>query len=337
MEVARGLHHAERGRERGADADLAGRGLDEVRSGRHGEHRRLPDPVVAPQLAGLQDHLEVGRARRLARRGDLVVRLRVPPAQEQRAVEHDVDLVRAELHDLRDLAQSRVERAEPGGERSGDARDVHAAPPQLFDGDRHELRVQTDGGDGGDRRIDGVRPHRLGAHRHDLADGVGSLQRRQVHATDRQVERPELRCLLDRALGERCRALLQPDRVDGHGMRDQTMRLRARRQHGTAVAPLDLGWLRHRSAPPRCIVADRLRTPRSARYARAVRMQTIEEESRHAQGVHRHGRGHRADRRGVQQQQLGHRKFPEPGGDDRVHGRHGLRRAPDAPRPPRST
>ena len=62
----------------------------------------------------------------LARRHDLVVRLRVPAAEEQRTVQHDVDLVGAELHDLGDLAEPGVERAEPGRERAGDARHVHA-------------------------------------------------------------------------------------------------------------------------------------------------------------------------------------------------------------------
>ena len=66
--------------------DLARRRLDEVGTGRHRQHRRLPDTVVAAELARLQDHLEVGGAGGLARGHELVVRLRVPAAQEQRAV-----------------------------------------------------------------------------------------------------------------------------------------------------------------------------------------------------------------------------------------------------------
>ena len=47
-----------------------------------------------------------------------------------------------------------------------------------------------------------------------LPGRVGALERRQIHAADRELEREDLRVLLDRALRERCRALLERDRVD---------------------------------------------------------------------------------------------------------------------------
>src|SRR5438477_633930 len=55
---------------------------------------------------------------------------------------------------------------------------------------------------------------RLGAERAHLAGGVRALQRGQVHAADRQVQRPQLGLLLDRALAERGRTLLDAHLVD---------------------------------------------------------------------------------------------------------------------------
>ena len=57
--------------------------------------------------------------------------------------------------------------------------------------------------------------HRLGAERRDLARRVGSLERRQIHHPDREVEGRELRALLDRALRELAGAGLERNRVDG--------------------------------------------------------------------------------------------------------------------------
>ena len=57
--------------------------------------------------------------------------------------------------------------------------------------------------------------HRLRAQRRHLAGRVGSLERRQVHHPDRQIERGELRSLLDRALGELAGTRLERDGIDG--------------------------------------------------------------------------------------------------------------------------
>ena len=65
-----------------------------------------------------------------------------------------------------------------------------------------------------DRPGSGGRPR---AHRDDLADGIRALERGEVHAPDREIERPQLRLALDRALRERGRPLLEPDGVHrGH-------------------------------------------------------------------------------------------------------------------------
>ena len=69
-------------------------------------------------------------------------------------------------------------------------------------------------GDGRDRRVARLRAHRLDAHRPDLARRVLSLEGRQVHHRDRELERPQLRRLLDRAALERIDALLDADLVD---------------------------------------------------------------------------------------------------------------------------
>ena len=91
------------------------------------EQRRAPHVVVGPELAGLEDHLEVRVAARLLHLHDLVVDLRVAAGEERAAVDDHVDLVRAELDrraNVRDLHGRRVlARREPGGDR----RDLHAA------------------------------------------------------------------------------------------------------------------------------------------------------------------------------------------------------------------
>src|SRR3984885_11827338 len=91
-EVPDGLQHDQGDRERGGRADLAGRGLDEVGAGQHGQPRGTPHVVQGDQLAGLQDDLEVGSASLaggaggclddLADGGDLVVDQLVVPGQE---------------------------------------------------------------------------------------------------------------------------------------------------------------------------------------------------------------------------------------------------------------
>ena len=78
----------------------------------------------------------------------------------------------------------------------------------------HERRVDADRRDVRDRRIARLRVDRLGAQRPDLARGVLPLERGQVDHPDRQVERPQLRGLLDRALLERLDPLVDPDLVD---------------------------------------------------------------------------------------------------------------------------
>ena len=100
-----------------------------------------------------------------------------------------------------------------------------------------------------DRRVERVGPDRLRAQLRRPCPAVSdALERRQVHAPDRQVERPQLRLPLDRALREGRGALLQPDGVDGgHPRRRGARRPSARRARGPGPRAFDLGCLGHRT------------------------------------------------------------------------------------------
>ena len=109
-----------------AGLDLAGRRLDEVGAGGDREQRRAPDVVVRPELAGLEDHLQVGVAAGLLHLHDLVEDLRVAAGEERAAVDHHVDLVGAELDGLADVGELDVERRLAGRERRRDRGDLDA-------------------------------------------------------------------------------------------------------------------------------------------------------------------------------------------------------------------
>ena len=130
---------------------------------------------------------------------------------------------------------------------------------ELLQRDRHELRVQADRRDGRDRVVERVRPDGFRADRDDLADRVAPLERGEVHRPDREIERPELRVALDRALRERGRTLLQPDCVDGgrtdghpHGLAHRDRQRPAR---------LDLRCSGHASMVADPVVAGSWRSP----------------------------------------------------------------------------
>ena len=153
-------------------------------------------------------------AGRLLDLDDLLEDRQVVAGQEGAAVDDHVDLVgagldrRADLGDL-DVAE-RLARREPRRD-AGDL-DRRALERVLRLGD--ERRVDAHRGDGRDRRVARLRAHRLDAHRPDLARRVLSLEGRQVHHRDRELERPHLRRLLDRAPLERIDPLLDADLVD---------------------------------------------------------------------------------------------------------------------------
>ena len=234
VHVADRLEHAERHRQRRGGADLAGRGLDEVAAGGHREQRRPADVVVGAELAGLENHLQVGLAAGLLHLHDLVVDLGVAAGEEGAAVDHHVDLVGAELDRLAHVGELDRERRLAGRERGRDRRHLDRRAAEPRHGGRDEVRIDADRRDRRDRRVDGVGADRLRAQRRDLAGRVGALERRQVHHPDRELERLQLRLLLDRALRQRRRALFERDRVDGADSRQPRLQreLEAARQCG---------------------------------------------------------------------------------------------------------
>ena len=214
VDVADRLQHHELHRQRRRAGQLARRRLDEVPAGRHREQRRAPDVVVRAELRDLEDHLQVRLAARLLDAHDLVVDLGVAARQERAPVDHHVDLVGAHRHSVLDVAHLDVERRLSGGEVRRHAGDLHAGAAQLLLRGRHEVRVDADRGDARDVGVGRVGPDRLRAERGDLARRVLPLQRRQVAAADRELERPDLRLLLDAALRQLARARLDRDLVD---------------------------------------------------------------------------------------------------------------------------
>jgi hypothetical protein len=77
-----------------------------------------------------------------------------------------------------------------------------------------EVDMVIDRGATWNSRVARIGPDRLRAERRDLAGRVGALERRQVGATDRKLEREDLCLLLDRPLRERRGALFESNRVD---------------------------------------------------------------------------------------------------------------------------
>ena len=157
----------------------------------------------------------MGGAARLLDAHDLVHDLRVAAGEERAAIDHHVDLVGPERDGLADVLELHLDRRLAGRERGRHRGDLHgrAGEPLLRDGD--EVRVDADRRHGRDRRVAGIRVHRLRAQGGDLARRVRAFEGRQIHHPDREVERGELRALLDRALRELARAGLERDRVDG--------------------------------------------------------------------------------------------------------------------------
>ena len=175
----------------------------------------MADVVVAAQLGGLEDHLQVGVAAGLAHAHDLLLHAGVVAGQERLARDHHVDLVRARGDRVLGVAQLDVQAAPgPTGSRSPPRRSCTPVPASARARDAGERRVHADGRAGRDLghvrgRADGLR-----AEVADLARRVGALERREVEHRDGQADALLLGGRLDRALAERGGALLDPDAVD---------------------------------------------------------------------------------------------------------------------------
>ena len=201
-EVAHRFEHHEGDRRRGRRRDLAGGRLDEVGAAGHGQPRRPAHVVQRGQLAGLEDHLEVGPAAGRLHRTDLVEHRGVAPGEEGAPVDHHVDLVGARVDRVGDVGQLHVEGGPAGRERGGHRRDGHPRAGHGTAGGAHEVGVDADGRDARAGVVAGLGLHRLGAQRPHLAGRVGALERGEVGHRHDGVERPALGTLLDRPGGQ---------------------------------------------------------------------------------------------------------------------------------------
>ena len=89
--------------------------------GGHREHRRPAHVVEGPELAGLEDHLEVRVPAGLADRDDLLEHRRVVAGEECAAVDDHVDLVGPGRDGGPRLGELDVEERLARGERRRDA------------------------------------------------------------------------------------------------------------------------------------------------------------------------------------------------------------------------
>ena len=215
---------------------LARRRLDEVGARGHREDRRPANVVVRPELADLEDHLQMRWAGCLLHADDLVVDLRVAAGEERAAVDHHVDLVGAHRDDLLNLPHLDVDRRLAGRECGRDRRDLDAAfragaRPRSARGSGRRRRAATDGIDGSD----GIRPHRLRAESGHLP-GVScpsSVVRSIIRIASSSANSFDSR-LIDRRASDRG-TFLDRDLVDGADARKTRLerQLEARGQRGS--------------------------------------------------------------------------------------------------------
>src|ERR1700722_13688449 len=239
------LQHHQGHREGGRRAHLPGRGLDEIGPGQHRQPGGAAHVVQRDQLAGLQDHLEVGIVPAdLVHRGDLVEDQPVLPGEERAAVDHHVDLVGARRDRRPDIGQLHVRAAPAAREGRGDAGHVYAGALRLGRGDARQVRIDAHRRDRRHGRVVRVRVLGLGAHRAYLARGVLALQGGQVDHRDRQVQRQPLRRGLNRPGGQHRRARLGPDAVHTGQSVQEPSQFRACDSHrGHRLALRSKNWL----------------------------------------------------------------------------------------------
>ena len=213
-EVADRLQHHQGHRQRRRDRDLAGGGLDEVAAGQHGQPGGPPHVVVGGQLAGLQDHLEVGvPAGLLGRpRSRRRPRLYRPARNAPRLITMSISSAPAATA-ARVSASLTSSGAWPDGNAVATLARCTPTAAQHLGHVRDHRRVDADRADVRAGRVGRVRAQRLGGQRPHLARGVRPLQRGQVDHPDRQVDRLGLGGGLDGAGAELCRPLLRADLV----------------------------------------------------------------------------------------------------------------------------
>ena len=129
---------------------------------------------------------------------DLVVDLRVAPGEERAAVDHHVDFVGAVLDDPAHLLELRLDGRLARGKRGRDRCDLDVRPLDSSDRGRNEVRIDADRSHRRDTGVARVGPNRLRRQRCHLARSVLAFERRQIHHSHGQLEREDLRLLLDR-------------------------------------------------------------------------------------------------------------------------------------------
>ena len=164
----------------------------------------------------------MGLAGRLLDLDDLLEDRQVVARQEGAAIDDHVDLVGAGCDRRPDLGDLDVTKRLARGKPGRDAGDLDGRAAERLLGLGDERGVDADRRHGRDGRVARLWAHGLDAHRPDLAGRVLPLEGGQVHHRDRQLERPHLRGLLDRAPLERIDPLLDPDLVDRGDPPEQT-------------------------------------------------------------------------------------------------------------------
>ena len=124
--------------------------------------------------------------------------LRVAAGEERAAVDHHVDLVRAEPRPTARTSASFTSSGDwPDGKAVATDATFTLDPAQPLPRGRHEVRVDADAPrPTGSSASVGSGRTAFDAERSDLARRVGALERRQIHHPDRELEREELRLRL---------------------------------------------------------------------------------------------------------------------------------------------
>ena len=174
------------------------------------------DVVVAGQLAGLQDDLEVrATVDECAHGDDLVVHLPVAPGEPRPAVDHHVDLGGAAVEGECGVGQLHRQRRPARREGGGHGGDPDRRAAQRLGGDGGEVRVDADGRDRRDVRVRRVGAAGLRAEGADATGGVGALERGEVDHRHGEVEHLPLRGGRDAAAGQPGGPPLEARLVDG--------------------------------------------------------------------------------------------------------------------------
>ena len=104
-------------------------------------------------------------------------------------------------------ASRRSSVREPDGNAPATLATLTPVPATASGGDADERRVDADGADRRHARVERVGPHGLARERADLAGRVGTFERREVDAADREVERGRFDdVLIDRPASAAARA-----------------------------------------------------------------------------------------------------------------------------------